>query len=139
MRRFASLNFAPSETRRLLRDRFSRHLPSRQPIASKPPAVGALRDESVLCLFQHLLVDCANSLDTARDTYETNYSVAAGEPSWDVLITAGWIRPVWGRFFTSFEISRTISASQMPALAALVKGRHVHRIGWIRTMVALQP
>lgn len=125
MRRFASFNFAPSETRRLLRDRFSRHLPSRQYMASKPPAVVALRDESVLCLFQRLHVDCANSLDTARTTYEMDYSAAAGEPRWEDLITAGWIRPVWGRFFTSFEVSRAISASQMPALAALVKGRHI--------------
>jgi hypothetical protein len=57
--------------------------------------------------------------------YETSYSAAAGEPSWDDLIAARWIRPVWGRFFTSFEVSKAIPASQMPALAALVKGRHV--------------
>jgi hypothetical protein len=86
MRRFDSFNLAPSETRRLLRDRLSRHLPSRQRMASKPPAVVAFRDESVLCLFQRLHVDCANSLDTARTTYEMDYSAAAGQPSWEDLV-----------------------------------------------------
>ncbi len=91
---------------------------------SIPAGAVVLHDEDVLYLFQRLHIDCANALDVARATYEKSYSATAGEPAWDDLIAEGWVQPVWGRFFTTFEVSRAIPVTQMPTLSTLVKGRH---------------
>ena len=124
MRRFTSLSHVPSETRRLLRTRFSRYLLSQAHLVARPESSTTLRDEVALDLFLHLRLDCANSIDTGRAGYEKNAANAAGELSWDDLVTAGWIRPVWSRFYSAFDVARTVEESKMPALAALLRERH---------------
>jgi hypothetical protein len=124
MRRFSSFTYAPSETRRLLRDRFARFLPSPRPLANRPPAVVTLLDEAMLSLFMRLRVDSASSLKNAKAFYEEKYSATDGEPIWDALISAGWLREVCGNFYTPFRVARVVSSEQMPALARLLANRH---------------
>jgi hypothetical protein len=112
VRRFSSLTHAPSETRRLLRDRFSRYLPSHHNTFNRPSSIVTLPDESVLYLFQRLRIDFANDTDSARSTYEATYSAANGELNWGELLAMGWIRPAWQHCICSTrQLSSTLIAS----------------------------
>jgi hypothetical protein len=125
MRRFSSLSHVPIETWRLLRDRFARFLPSPPQVFETRPEVPTLADETMLRLLLRLEVHHANTINTARVSYEATYSPENGEPSWNELVTAGWVRNVCGRFYTSFDLSRAVPAEQMPALAKLLKDRYL--------------
>jgi hypothetical protein len=125
MRRFSSLSYAPTETWRLLRDRFARFLPSPPRVSNTDPEVPTFADETMLRMLLRLEVRYANTITTARIAYETTCSPKNGEPSWGELLTAGWVRDVCGRFYTSFELSRAVPAAQMPALAQLLESRYL--------------
>jgi hypothetical protein len=78
----------------------------------------------MLSLFLRLHIDSANAVENAKALYENTYSAANGEPSWDALILAGWLREVCGTFYTPFRIARAVPTDQMPALAGLLANRH---------------
>ena len=126
MRRFSSLKQVPAETRSLLRDRFARYLPLRHSTAIRTAGTVTLADESLLHLLLSLSIDFASDVDRARAIYEAALPSNSGEPSLEDLILAGWIRVVWGRISTPFEIAqaaRTAPTGTMTALATLLAKR----------------
>ncbi len=121
--RFTSLSHAPSETRRLLRDRFSRFLPSQHSSSVPPITQNVLPDELMLRLLSNLRVAFNNELEKAKNLYGDELLKHDGGLSFDELISGGWIRVVWGRVLAPFAISRTASsepAGTMTAFLALL-------------------
>jgi hypothetical protein len=126
MRRFSSLKFAPAGTRLILRDRFVRYLPIELSAPSRTANGGTVSDESLLQLLLNLSIVFESDLDRARATYEAARPLNAGEPSFDDVIAAGWIRVIWGRIAASFEFTRaarSAPAEPMTALASLLAMR----------------
>jgi hypothetical protein len=126
MRRFSSLKHAPAETRLILRDRFVRYLPIQLSAPARTVNGGTLSDESLLHLLLNLSIVFESDLDRTRATYETVLPLNAGEPSFDDVIAAGWIRVIWGRIAASFEFTRaarSAPAESMTALASLLAKR----------------
>ena|SRR6266446_10763657 len=126
MPRFSSMKYAPAATRRILRDRFARYLPVENSAAARPNAANLVRDELLLNLLLNLDIVFESDVDRARATYEAALAPDSGEPSFDEVISAGWLRIVWGRVATPFEIdqrARAAPAGTMTALVALLKKR----------------
>ena len=126
MRRFSSLKHVPSETRSLLRDRFARYLPTRHSTPTQMAGTVTLPDELLLHLLLNLSIDFASDLENARAAYEAELSKNPSEPNLEELIRAGWIRVVWGRISTPFEVAqaaRSAPAGTMTALTSLLAGR----------------
>jgi hypothetical protein len=97
MPRFSSLKHVPAETRRLLRDRFARYLPSQHSRSARTPKNGMLSDESLLYLLLSLNINFESDLERAQTTYESALPPNSSEPSFEDLVMAGWVRVVWGR------------------------------------------
>lgn len=125
MRRFSSLRLAAAGTRAILRDRFRRYLP----VMHQPPAPrtgNLIRDEQLLDLLLNLDIVCGSDIDRARATYDAALPPEGGQPSFDEVIAAGWLRVVWGRIATPFEIDQRARAAPdgaRTALATLFKQR----------------
>jgi len=124
MQRLSSLKHVPAETRRLLRDRFARYLPSQYSTSNRAGAAKGvtLPDELLLRLLLNLNIDFGSHLESARATYQAALPDNSSEPSLEDLIAAGWLRVVWGRISMSFELSRaarSVPAETMTAFAAL--------------------
>ena len=130
-RRFTSLSYAPAETRSRLRERLRRFLPAQGHAnvirRHGPPK---LHDEALLDLLLHLDIAFASDEKAARSAYEAALPENSTEPDFDTLINDGWLRVIWGRISTSFEVSRaaqTARAGALSALKALLKGRFEER------------
>jgi len=95
--RFRSLSYSPYDTRRVLRDRMRRFLPTGEPNPRQSPQPGWLTDESVLTLLLHLSIEFQNDEQSARTAYETLREQHPSAPPFDDLSSLGWIRIVWGR------------------------------------------
>ena len=125
MRRFSSMKYAVAETRRILRDRFARYLPV---VQNPAPALGGrefITDEQLLELLLDLDILCESDIDRSRATYDAASPPDIGEPSFDEVIAAGWIRVV-GRVAAPFEIDQRARAkpdANLTALSALLKKR----------------
>jgi hypothetical protein len=124
MQRFSSLKYAPAETRRILRDRFTRFLP----VNAVRPLIGGnvIPDEQLLNLLLTLDVVSETDVDRARATYNAALPAGRGEPTFDEVTTEGWLRIVRGRVTTPFEVdqrSRTVSDGTLTALSTLLNKR----------------
>lgn len=120
------MKHAPAETRRILRDRFTRYLPVTQHRHAALSGPAPVADELMLELLLNLDVAFASETFRARATYEEALPVSGDEPSFDDVIAAGWLRIVWGRIATPFEIdqrARTTPGNKLTALDALLKKR----------------
>jgi hypothetical protein len=119
-RRFTSLSYAPAETRSRLRDRLLRFLPAQGHAnvirRHGPPE---LHDEALLELLLHLDTAFATDEKAARSAYEAALPEKSTEPDFDTLINDGWLRVIWGRISTSFEVSRAAQTGSFSALSAL--------------------
>jgi hypothetical protein len=124
MQRFSSLKHVPAETRRLLRGRFARFLPSPQNAPFRAVKRVTLADESLLHLLLNLSIDFASDLERMRVAYEGALPANSSELSLDRLVGAGWIRAVWGRISAPLDIVRTASGETMPVFASLLAKRH---------------
>ena len=118
-----------AETRLLLRDRFARYLPSQHATSIHAAKGGrvTLSDELLLHFLLNLRIDFESDFERARATYIAALPSNPNEPSLEELIDAGWLRVVWGRISTSFEIvqaARSSPAGTMTAFAALLAKRH---------------
>jgi hypothetical protein len=126
MLRFSSLDSVPVETRRILRDRLTRYLPWHRSQLMPNRKQVMLGEASLLNLFLHLHADFESDLDRACATYHASRPEGLPEPSLNELIEAGWIRVVWGRISTTFELARAVSLAPpgtMTVLAVLLDKR----------------
>lgn len=115
MPRFSSLDYAPSETRRLLRERLQRQL-GREPGAQAPAPDGpVLGDEAMLHLLQSLDVRFGDDWVHTLATYQAALPSDGSEPPLEDRIAAGWARVVWGRVKISRDVTRSLRASSIIA------------------------
>jgi tetratricopeptide (TPR) repeat protein len=124
MQRFSSLKHIPAETRRLLRDRFRRYLPSPPNASIRAVKSVTLADESLLYLLLNLSIDYESDFERVRVTYERALPPNSSELSLDSLVEAGWVRVVWGRISTPLDIARTAPGETMPVFGSLMAKRH---------------
>ena len=97
MPRFSSLKHAPAETRRLLRERLSRHL-GREPQGQAPAHGGReLTDDDMVRLLQNLEMGFGSEWARALAAYEAALPTDSNEPPLQERLDAGWGRLVWGR------------------------------------------
>ena len=126
MVRFSSLQTVPSETRRLLRQRFSRYIPTPHTIPPEPVGVDNVHDELMLQLLMGLTIEHAATLDRARSIYSDAQSLHPTEPSFNELVDQGWIHVIWGRVSIPYELAekaRTNPSQQMDSYGTLVERR----------------
>jgi hypothetical protein len=97
MPRFTSLEYAPTETRRLLRERLARHL-GHEPQGQNPGHGGPMiSDEALVRLLQSLEMSFGDEWVCALAAYETARASDVNEPPLQERLAAGWARLVWGR------------------------------------------
>ena len=125
MPRFSSLEHSLPDTRRILRDRLVRYLPSDnvESVGSKKSI--ELPDESLLSLLLNLTIHCASDLSVASAAHANHRSPVSTEPPLSKLNDDGWLQLVWGRIGSTSELARvvrTTQAAEMPALARLLEG-----------------
>ena len=127
MPRFSSLPTAPSETRRLLRNRLGRFLNHAvEPVATHE-LQRRLSDESLLTLLLNLRIDFANDFSRASKDHAAHRTVDSSEPNLDHLLAHGWIHSVWGRLCAPYRLAALVRerhAEELPALATLYKEIH---------------
>ena len=105
MHRFVSLQYAPAETRQLLRERLRRHL-GREPWGQRPAHGGSvLTDEAMLRLLQNFDLSFGNEWAGAVAAYEAARLTDGSEPALQDRLAAGWARLVWGRVEVTSEVS----------------------------------
>jgi hypothetical protein len=102
--RFSSLLHARAETRQTLRDRFRRRLSLESPPRMVPAGAAALPDEEMLLLLEGLELQSGAFEPGARQRYENARQPDGSEPDWAGVLAEGWIRCVWGRCFTHFDL-----------------------------------
>lgn len=114
----------PAETRRLLRSRLARYLPSPPSTFVRMVKGVTLEDESLLRLLLNLNIDFESDLQRARVAYEGALPPNSSKLSLDSLIAAGWVRVAWGRISTPFDIARAASRETMLEFTSLLAKRH---------------
>ena len=127
MQRFSSLKHNPAETRRILRDRFARYLPSDNTASSRMSRKITLSDESLLRLLLNLTIDFASDVERAHAAYTAALPLNSSEPSLDELIEAGWLHVIWGRISIPYEVVQavhTATTGTMTTFSALLAKRH---------------
>ena len=133
MDRFSSLPTVPSETRRILRQRFNRSIPSPYTIPPEPIGVDNIPDEPMLQLLMGLNIDHAATLDRARSIYSDTQSLHPTEPSFNELVDQGWIPVIWGRVSIPYELAekaRNNPSQPMISYEALVELRFSTTYVW---------
>ena len=105
MDRFSSLPTVPSETRRILRQRFNRSIPPPYTIPPEPIGLDNIPDELMLQLLMGLNIDHAATLDRARSIYSDTQLLHPTEPSFNELVDQGWIPVIWGRVSIPYELA----------------------------------
>lgn len=126
MDRFSSLPTVPAETRRLLRQRFSRSIPPSHTIPPESIGVDNVHDELMLQLLMGLTIEHAATLDRARSIYSDAQSLHPTEPSFNELVDQGWIHVIWGRVSIPYELvekARTNPSHQMYSYEILLERR----------------
>lgn len=126
MSRFSSLKYQPAETRRVLRGRFKRYLPSGDVTAKPPEKRCTLDDEAFLNLLLNLKITFKSEFSKARAFYNTHRPGNSSEPRLHELIDAGWFQVVWGRIWTPHDVANTAYTAYsdtMPTFIALLQTR----------------
>jgi len=108
MPRFSSLEYAPSETRRLLRERLQRRLGSEPVVQAPGRATLALDDEAMLRLLQSLDIKTGDEWGCALETYQGAPASDGAEPRLEDRLAAGWGRIVWGRVRVPSQVSMAL-------------------------------
>ena len=118
MERFESLKSLPSETRKVLRDRFCRNLLSHRPY-HQVLAQDALvhDDELVLKLFSGLAVVANDHPARANELYEQERQNAPQAPSLEQLAARGWVIAGWQRLWVPYDAAQSAKADVSEELA----------------------
>lgn len=123
MARFSSYQYVPTETRRILRDRFASKLPVARQDRYLNPDLPLTPDLIVLRLLEGLTISSNADWATAAAAYSA-LAPCGSEPSdLDALAEIAWIRKVWDRVRVPMDLR--IAAGKLPdgvapALKALV-------------------
>ena len=105
MTHFSSLSTAPAETRRTLRQRFHRCIPSTYVHPMEPRGSSKVTDEIFLQLLLNLTFDFNAELKRARAFYCNSRGPGSAEASFDDLIDKGWIQLIWGRISIPTDVA----------------------------------
>ena len=130
MSRFSSFSHAPSETRRILRDRFSRKLYVVKHDWVQNPELSAIPDQLVLQLLAGLKISSNAEWLTAESTYVSAGPTGNEPPDLQTLAKLGWLRRIWGRAVTSRDIRSTMyhaPVGTMEAFKVLLSNIHDQR------------
>ena len=133
MSRFPSFQYAPSETRQILRDRFSRKLRVSRQDRYLDPDLAYTRDVVALRLLQDMTVSPASTWSSVEAAYGAGGVSANEAPSLHDLVSSGGARVVLGRVKITRDIAvRALRAAdgEMDALKALVNGIHGQTFGF---------
>ncbi|WP_176060978.1 hypothetical protein [Paraburkholderia sp. BCC1876] len=136
MSRFESLKRVPAETRRVLRERFSRNLSVYRNGRVQPQPEEIFDDEIVLQLFEHLRIVGNNSVLATRSVYDAAQRENPSEPDWDTLISDSWAVEVLGRLYVPREIRLRVNkdtTGSMTALGTLLKSWYDDKYEWTDT------
>ena len=133
MTHFSSLPTVPAETRRTLRQRFHRHIPSTYVHPVEPTGSTHITDELFLQLLTNLNVDFTSTQKRASAIYCESLVPNSTEESFDALIDKGWIQLIWGRISISIEvaeIARNSPPEPMPSYLILLEKRFRESYIW---------
>jgi hypothetical protein len=132
MSRFTSLQYAPSETRQILRDRFSRKLRVAPQDRYLDPNLAYTPDIVVLRILQDMTISSASAWSAVEAAYGLDGVCPDEAATLPDLVSAGGARVVWGRVKISRDIAVRARArdGEMDALKALVKGIHGQTFGF---------
>src|ERR1700739_2862306 len=119
MRRFSSPELMPAETGVILRARRVRYLPVRNSRPMRPTPANMVPDELLLDLLLNLKIVFESEVERARAIYESALPNDKSEPSFNEVMEAGWLRVVWGRVATPFEIDQRARAAPPGSMTAL--------------------
>jgi hypothetical protein len=126
MLRFSSLQHAPPETRRILRQRLQRYLGHEHSVHSVPsPDAALIDDEAMLRLLQGLVFGFGNDWSRMLAGYQAELTPGSGEPSFADRLAEGWGRVIWGRVNTSLGVERALRQNNLTesALSRVMKTR----------------
>jgi len=103
MRRFQSIEYAPAETRRILRERLRRYLWTHgtKPLNASKPGKLVVSDEAALAILQSLQIQFASDAGSASEAYQTR-AESTGDPNWAELDERGLVRTFFGRVLVPF-------------------------------------
>lgn len=133
MSRFPSFQYAPSETRQILRDRFSRKLRVSRQERYFDPGLSDTPDVAALRLLQDMTISPASAWSAVEAAYGSDGVCPDEAVTLLDLVSSGGARVVWGRVKISRDIAvRALRApdGEMDALKALVKGIHGQTFGF---------
>ena len=133
MTHFSSLPTVPAETRRTLRQRFHRYIPSTYVHPVEPTGSTHITDELFLQLLTNLTVDFTATHKRASAIYCEALVLNSTEESFDALIDKGWIQLIWGRISIPFEvaeIARNSPPDSMPSYHILLDQRFRESYIW---------
>lgn len=133
MSRFPSFQYAPSETRQILRDRFSRKLRVSRQDRYLDPDLAYTPDVVALRLLQYMTISPASAWSAVEAAYGLDGICPDEAATLPDLVSSGGARVVWGRVKISRDIAfRALRApdGEMDALKALVKGIHGQTFGF---------
>lgn len=130
MSRFASFRHVPSETRRILRDRFRRKLPVVG--QSRPPSsdLSVTPDQVMLRLLAGLKVSPNAQWQAAEAAYAGAEPKGSEPPDLEALAKLGWVREIWGRVVTGRDLyvaARRAPNGTLDAFKALLSIIHDQR------------
>jgi hypothetical protein len=127
MFRFSSFNYVPSETRRLLRDRFGSKLRVIRQGRLVDPDLKITPDLLVLRLLADLKVFSNSEWRTAEITYADAGPTGSEPPDLQALASSGWLRRIWGRAEIGRDLrlaARRAPAGVLDAFMVLLSGIH---------------
>ena len=121
--RFSSLIHVPTETRKILRDRFDSFLRTQHGWHQQQKST-ILEDEQILQLLRLSEIRFNRDATIARAYYEELQKQPEDTPSFDELIESGWIRVICGRVSTlehlAFNAIKLVSGNKQHAIMALL-------------------
>ncbi|QEE24795.1 hypothetical protein CS053_10015 [Rhodanobacter glycinis] len=133
MSRFPSFQYAPSETRQILRDRFSRKLRVLRQDRYLDPDLAYTRDVVALRLLQHMTLSPASEWSAVEAAFGAGGVSLSEAPDLQGLVSSNQVRVVWGRVkITQDAAVRALRApdGEMDAFKALVRDIHVQTFGF---------
>ena len=130
MSRFPSFNYAPGETRRILRDRFDRNLHVGRQARFLHPDAKVTPDQLALRLLAGLEVSSNANWQVAANAYAAAGPTEIEPRDLQALADLGWLRRIWGRARIGLDLRVAVlraPAGLMDAFKVLLSSIHGQR------------